>query len=121
LNEGRKAKTLKRNDELVSPDEVLLAQPLPADVALIRREETASFGKRYGEFLSRLPAMTRNCLAFRRQGRSYAEIAALLHVTEDAARSRVAEAKRKIVAEFGALPPDVDRGVIAEEDGHDHE
>jgi RNA polymerase sigma-70 factor (ECF subfamily) len=109
-NRFRDDSTLKRKVTKVAIEDV--ADPSdpapPADVALVMREETVLFRKRYAIAVAALPEGAKECFLLREQGYSYEEMAAILSIPVNSVKSRLHDAKRKLRAELGEEPPGID-------------
>jgi RNA polymerase sigma factor (sigma-70 family) len=84
------------------------------DDELIRRESTADAQARAGAAIQALPEVTRQCFLLRLHGRSGADIARVVNLSEVAVRSRLNDAKNRLRAMVGELPDWIDWPELAE-------
>lgn len=111
LNHIRDGKTLKRTMKLVDIDDPDFNEEpaAPEGPDLAEREQSAIQKRRLEEEIEKLPEGQRQAIQLRLKGLEYQEIADVLHITLDAVRSRLRDAKRLLRARLGdgnALPED---------------
>lgn len=89
---------------------------MPVDVALIRRETTADAKAKFREGMQALLPVTRECVLLRMRGTSSQETARLLGITDNAVRTRLKEARKKLRAVVGELSDEwVDWGELGDD------
>jgi RNA polymerase sigma factor (sigma-70 family) len=89
---------------------------MPADVALIRRESTADAKAKFRLGMEALSPITRECVLLRMRGKSSQETARLLDLTDNAVRTRLKEARKKLRAVVGELSDEwVDWGELGDD------
>jgi RNA polymerase sigma factor (sigma-70 family) len=89
----------------------------PIDVVLIQRETSAAFHKRLADALAELPELTRQCVLLRLRPYSYQQIKDSLNLTMDAVKTRLKDAKKRLLARVGELPDGVEWPDELGEDG----
>jgi RNA polymerase sigma-70 factor (ECF subfamily) len=111
----------KRFAEMASPEmlEVAIDPTVPADVQMSRREQKIARGKALRRAIAGLPRGTRECFILRLEGLPYKEIATRLHISIDAVRSRLYEARQRLTEQLGEAPAGMEKTQPSPEDDHD--
>lgn len=120
-NDRRDKGALKRKGQEVAVDAApeLTDHAPPADEKLAVREATKDFQERLVSAIAALPEGTRNAFLLRLRGYSYQEIAAKLHVSMDAVKSRLYDAKHRLRKALGEEPQGIDWAEAAGENSDD--
>jgi RNA polymerase sigma-70 factor (ECF subfamily) len=111
FNRIRAGKTQKRNAKTVDIDDpdTPMHEPRVAEPDYAERQETAQRRRRLYDAIAALPKGQRECLHLWLDDFKYDEIAAALHISMDAVKSRIRDAKRVLRAKLGddgMLPED---------------
>jgi RNA polymerase sigma-70 factor (ECF subfamily) len=115
LNALRTAHREPRNTAIVTAEEEaepMSMAPSPESLA-VENEEARIRAERLLAALAELPAKTQDCLALRRQGLKYRQIAEKLGLSMDSVKSRLKEGRARLRTRLGEE--------LEGEDGDDHE
>jgi RNA polymerase sigma-70 factor (ECF subfamily) len=110
MNQVRGRKALKRGTEvaLATPDYKKRDDSASVETTLIDREQRGDFQQRFSAALAELPEESRLCLALKRQGLTYNEIAQRLGVEMTAVQSRLHRVTKHLRERVGEPPRDLD-------------
>lgn len=110
INQARDRNAVKRGNEIAmaSLDFKTIDESASAEAELIRNQERARFRDALIAALDELPEESQQCVALRRQGLSYVEIAARLDVEMTAVQSRLHRVTKYLRARVAEPPQDLD-------------
>ena len=99
----RAGKTAKRSANVVELDdpEFTYEPPAPEGPDYADREQAAQQRRQLAQAVAALPEGQKQCLRLRFEGFQYDEIAAALHITLDAVKSRLRDATRALRTRLG--------------------
>lgn len=87
---------------------------------LVRREQTKQFKTSYRDAVASLPALTRDCFLLLLRDTSYKDIATITKLTVEAVRSRLRDARKRLLESTGTAPEGINWPEVAEEDDDEH-
>jgi RNA polymerase sigma factor (sigma-70 family) len=110
MNQARDRKALKRGNEvaMASIDFRASDRAASAETVMINTQQRERFRESFNAALDELPPESQQCVALRRQGLSYVEIAQRLGVEMTAVQSRLHRVTRHLRARVDEPPQDLD-------------
>lgn len=110
INQVRDRGALRRGNEIAmaTPDLKRPDEAASVETALIDREQRRRFQERFNAALAELPEESRLCVALKRQGLTYTEIAERLGVEMTAVQSRLHRVTKHLRQRVGEPPRDLD-------------